>query len=276
MTCVPGVILESFTTFPRPASGERALYASDASFEWSASPQRWSYGFATFEKPGLHLFDRHGAGFLKVFPRVSASASAFDTLVERHGLTGRTAADSVWPEREQARRVPLGSKEVRRLRELWSRLVYPRGVAEAAELFGTTRAEVLRFAPRSLVRAVPRLGVAALLKQMSARGLGAHLVVRTPEAEHGHTGPLPAPRVTPTGLDVLDDSVHLHVATDAIAEAVVVAAPSAPPTLELLDGHGNGLLALSCAGDEADVSEWRKTLHAAIPDLRFGGLRAWP
>lgn len=241
---------EKIGIYDRIVHGRTTAMVLGEAIDLRIFPQAWTFGFAVEKRDGdairrsLQFFDAQGEAVHKVHLRPASNLYAYQSLVE--SLVAADQARHLAIESPEAAAVasPDAGASVEDLRDRWRRLT------DTHQFFGMLKS--LRLSRRQAVRMVGsdyawRLGtdaVAAMMERATRTPLPIMCFVGNRGCIQIHSGPVA--RIQPMGpwLNVMDETFHLHLRTDRIAEVWGVRKPTK-------DGHVTSLEAYDAEGELA-------------------------
>ncbi|HVV95150.1 MAG TPA: ChuX/HutX family heme-like substrate-binding protein [Hyphomicrobiales bacterium] len=232
----------------RLGEGEGAFAMLGSEINLRVFPPLWAHGFAV-EKPGkdgprrsLQFFDAAGEAVHKVHLRPASDLGAYDALIGRLGSGDQSPGieTRVVPTRETG---DLAMAQARRdeLRQRWQEMTDIHQYHGLLVDFALTRHQAVRIAGDDLAWPLAPAGVAEMMGQAVAAALPIMCFVGSRGCIQIHAGPIAGTKEMGPWLNVLDETFHLHLRTDQIAETWAVRKPVA-------EGHVTSIEAYDAAG----------------------------
>ena len=269
---------EKIGIYDKVVTGEHAALALGENIDLRIFPKIWKHGFAVEKRDGdeirrsLQFFDAAGDAVHKVHLRPSSNLSAYQALVARLQTADQSSAIAVEPPPADIdAEVADTPTDAAALREGWSKLT------DVHQFFGMLRK--LKLGRRQAVRMVGgeyasqlEAGVASL---MFEQAVAAEMPIMCFVGNRGciqiHSGPVR--NVKPLGpwLNVMDETFHLHLRTDHIAETWLVRKPTKDGHVTSLEAYdANGRMIIQFFGQrhegEGERADWR-ALAESLPRL---------
>lgn len=267
---------ERIGTYEKVLAGERASAVIGPDIDLRVFPKVWAHGFAVEKRDGeavrrsLQFFDCAGQAVHKVHLREKSDLDAYRKLVDALACADQSQEVETRPfERKR-----FGADEAagaEELRERWS------AMTDVHQFFGMLNA--LKLGRRQAVGMVGedfawRLDGEAL-PAMLDHVVGEEIPIMCFVGNHGcvqiHSGPVR--NIKPMGpwINVLDETFHLHLRLDHIAELWVVRKPTRDghvTSLEAYDANEELIIQFFGQRDEGkrERDDWRKTAET-LPRL---------
>jgi putative hemin transport protein len=196
-------------------------------------PSKWKHGFAVEKvtedgetRRSMQFFDGAGEAVFKIHTRPATNLEAWNALVQQ--LTaeeqGQTVAVVAAEQEPEVSGTPAGVEE---LKTSWDQLTDTHQFFGMLKRLNLTRMQALNMIGESHAWPVPPEATAELLQGAVAQpDLPIMVFVGNPGCIQIHSGPIRS--ATPMGpwLNVLDETFHMHLRLDHIAQAWVVRKPT--------------------------------------------------
>ena len=261
---------EKIGIFENIKSGVQAAIVLGENIDLRIFPSRWEHGFAVSKTDGdqvrlsLQYFDKAGTAVHKVHLRPNSNVEAYHAMVAALRLEDQSQ-DFV--ETETSNIVDEAADVSRdELRDNWSRL------ADTHEFFGMLKR--LKIGRQAAIRTVGddyawKLDNTATAEMMHASvksGLPIMCFVANNGIVQIHAGPIF--NVQPMGpwINIMDETFHLHLRQDHIAETWAVRKPTKDghvTSLEAYDADGNMIIQFFGKRKEGtdERSDWREIIE---------------
>ncbi|RUT30390.1 hemin-degrading factor [Arsenicitalea aurantiaca] len=255
--------------------GQKASMVLGENIDLRIFPERWAFGFAV-ERPSetgelrrsLQFFDRFGDAVHKVHARPGTDLAAWHDLVGRlQNLEQDGTLDIETPSPE----VPSGPAADREeLRARWESLTDTHQFFPMLKALNLGRHEALNMVGADYAWPLDAGAVAGLFAGAVAEALPVMVFVGNRGCIQIHSGPIV--NVAPMGpwLNVMDETFHMHLRTDQIAEAWAVRKPTKDGHVTSVELYGaDRELILQMFGKRHEgVDErpdWRRLVEALPP-----------
>lgn len=226
------VVHEKIGPFEKGRASEHSAIVLGEQIDLRIFPSRWKHGFAVEKvsedgelRRSLQFFDGAGEAVFKIHARPATNLDAWQALVkqltadEQSQTVGVVAAE----EKAEASGTPASIEE---LKESWDKLTDTHQFFGMLKRLNLTRMQALNMIGERYAWPVPPEATAELLQGAVAQpDLSVMVFVGNPGCIQIHSGPIKS--ATPMGpwLNVLDETFHMHLRLDHIAQAWVVRKP---------------------------------------------------
>jgi putative hemin transport protein len=231
-------------------------------------PKVWAHGFAVEKRDGdeirrsLQFFDASGEAVHKVHLRPASSLYAYQKLVAELSSTDQSQSVIVEQVDDEASETPPGAEAFDDLRERWSKLT------DVHQFFGMLRA--LKLSRRQAVRMVgedyawqiDNDAVTAMFNHAAQGAIPIMCFVGNRGCIQIHSGPVQNVKAMGPWINILDETFHLHLRTDHIAEVWTVRKPTKDGHVTSLEAYGaDGKMIIQFFGKrhegEGERGDWR-------------------
>lgn len=269
---------EKIGVYDKPIVGKHASMLLGEQIDMRLFPNAWAHGFAVEKQDGddirrsLQFFDAAGEAIHKIHLRPASNLEAYQTLVAKLRLDDQSQSVQLTalpkPEEKTAE---LEELDATGLRDRWTQM------KDVHEFFGILRS--LKMTRHQAVQVIGQdyawqLDTAALTTMMhdaAQEQLPIMCFIGNRGCIQIHSGPIH--NVKPMGpwINILDETFHMHLRTDHIAELWAVRKPTK-------DGHVTSLEAYGAGGDmiiqffgkrhegSGERGDWRQLVEA-LPRL---------
>jgi putative hemin transport protein len=266
---------EKIGVYDKVVTGEHNALVLSQEIDLRIFPKVWTHGFWVEKRDGesvrhsLQFFDRSGEAVHKVHQRPASNLDAFRKLAESLGCSEqRQTVDVVPYELKTSGGEPA---DVDELRQRWS------AMTDVHQFFGMLRElklgrqQAVRMVGQDYAWPVENNAVAAMLNQAASGEVPIMCFVGNRGCIQIHQGPVKSIQPMGPWINIFDESFHLHLRTDHVAELWGVRKPTK-------DGHVTSLEAYDAQGEliiqffgyrsegEGERSDWR-LLAETLPRL---------
>ncbi|MCG7505748.1 hemin-degrading factor [Mesorhizobium retamae] len=268
---------EKIGVYDKVVTGEHTAMALGENIDLRIFPKVWAHGFAVEKRDGdeirrsLQFFDAAGDAVHKVHLRPASNLYAYQKLVDQLVSSNQEPTVALGTVSEDDAPGELTPQTVEDLRDRWSKLT------DVHQFFG-----MLRTLKLSRQQAVQMIGqdyawkldpsaVTTMFHGAAESGQPIMCFVGNRGCIQIHSGPVKS--ITPMGpwINVLDETFHLHLRTDHIAEAWAVRKPTKDGHVTSLEAYGaDGKMIIQFFGKrhegEVERADWR-SLAESLPRL---------
>lgn len=268
---------EKIGVYDKVVTGEHTAMALGENIDLRIFPKVWAHGFAVEKRDGdeirrsLQFFDAAGEAVHKVHLRPSSNLYAYQKLVDQLISPNQEPTVALGSVAEDDAPGELTPQTVDELRERWSKLT------DVHQFFG-----MLRTLKLSRQQAVQMIGkdyawkldpeaVTAMFNAAADSGQPIMCFVGNRGCIQIHSGPVKSIKPMGPWINVLDETFHLHLRTDHIAEAWAVRKPTKDGHVTSLEAYGaDGKMIIQFFGKrhegEVERADWR-SLAENLPRL---------
>jgi putative hemin transport protein len=260
---------EKIGIYDKVVTGDHNSMVLGENIDLRIFPKIWAHGFAVEKRDGdevrrsLQFFDASGEAVHKVHLRPASSLDAYQKLVA--GLSSADQSQSVATEPVEDRDAPESPPSTgafEDLRERWSKLT------DVHQFFGMLRA--LKLSRRQAVRMVGQDyawqidndAVTAMFSHAAQGAIPIMCFVGNRGCIQIHSGPVQNIKAMGPWINVLDETFHLHLRADHIAEAWAVRKPTKDGHVTSLEAYGaDGKMIIQFFGKrhegQGERDDWR-------------------
>jgi putative hemin transport protein len=266
---------EKIGPYEKVVFGPNASMVLGAEIDLRIFPGKWAFGFAV-EKAGeegqvrrsLQFFDGQGNAVHKVHARPATNLEAWAVLVTNLTSTDQSPELDIRPAVKPERGAPAPATE---LRERWSQMTDTHQFFGMLKDLNLDRLEALRMAGEDYAWALDKGAVPELFAAAAGSDLPIMVFVGNGGCIQIHAGPIHATKEMGPWLNVLDETFHLHLRLDQIAEVWAVRKPTKDGHVSSVEVYGeDGNLIIQFFGKRKEGvderSEWRGIVEA-LPQL---------
>lgn len=241
------VVHEKIGVYDKVVPGKHAAMVLGEQIDLRIFPKIWAHGFAVEKRDGddirrsLQFFDEAGSAVHKVHLRPSSNLHAYLKLVESlvaHNQAPSIEVRPVEPESPGGAPDRAGASE---LRERWSALTDTHQFFGMLKALKLSRREALQMAGPDFAWRIDGDALAALFRHAAADELPIMCFVGNRGCIQIHSGPIRDIRPMGPWLNVMDETFHLHLRLDHVAELWGVRKPTR-------DGHVTSIEAYDAEG----------------------------
>lgn len=240
---------EKIGVYDKPIIGKHASMMLGEQIDLRLFPNSWVHGFAVEKEDGdvirrsLQFFDAAGEAIHKIHLRPASNLEAYTALVAKLKLEDQTQSIEITnlPKPEQKKR-ELEELDTVSLRDRWTQM------KDVHEFFGIlnslemTRHQAVQVIGQDYAWQLDNDALTAMMHHAAQEELPIMCFVGNRGCIQIHSGPIQ--NVKPMGpwINVMDETFHMHLRADHIAELWAVRKPTK-------DGHVTSLEAYGAEGD---------------------------
>jgi putative hemin transport protein len=236
---------EKIGVYDKVVAGAQSAMVLGENIDLRIFPKSWAHGFAVEKRDGgeirrsLQFFDASGEAVHKVHLRPASSLYAYQKLVAELASADQSQSLSTGPvEEREDLETPPSAGAFEELKERWSKLT------DVHQFFGMLRA--LKLSRRQAVRMIgndyawqiDNDAVVAMLNHAAQDAIPIMCFVGNRGCIQIHSGPVL--NIKPMGpwINILDETFHMHLRTDHIAEAWAVRKPTKDGHVTSIEAYG--------------------------------------
>ncbi len=261
---------EKIGVYEKVIAGDHTALVLGTQIDLRIFPRTWAHGFAVEKRDGdavrrsLQFFDASGEAVHKVHLREGSHLPAYEALVASltSGDQGRTLEARALEPAEPVDAHGETGPDVAALRDRWSRMT------DVHQFFGMLKE--LKLSRRSAVRLVGddrawRLdgqAVSAMMHHVAEQAIPVMCFVGNRGCIQIHSGPIASVKPMGPWINVMDETFHLHLRMDRIAEVWAVRKPTQDghvTSVEVFDAAGGMIIQFFGERHEGETerSDWR-------------------
>lgn len=266
---------EKIGVYDKVGTGESTAIVLGEQINLRIFPRRWVHAFAVEKRDGedvrrsLQFFDAAGDAVHKVHLRPASDVAAYEKLVasllspdQKPGVVVKEV-----PAHEEGRAsVPASAIE---LRKRWQAMTSVHQIYGLLNELNLGRLGAFRALGEDIAWPLATGSIEALFEQAVAGAVPIMVFVGSRGCVQIHAGPVA--NIKPMGpwLNVMDETFHLHLRLDHIAQVWAVRKPTEKghvTSVEAFDAQGNGIIQFfgSRHEGEDEIRSWR-TLAESLP-----------
>ncbi|WP_394892472.1 hemin-degrading factor [Mesorhizobium sp. AaZ16] len=260
---------EKIGIYDKVVTGDQNAMVLGENIDLRIFPKIWAHGFAVEKRDGdeirrsLQFFDASGEAVHKVHLRPASSLDAYQKLVAALSSTDQSESVAAEPvEDREGPESPPSAGAFDDLRERWSKLT------DVHQFFGMLRS--LKLSRRQAVRMVGQDyawqidndAVTAMFSHAAQGAIPIMCFVGNRGCIQIHSGPVQNIKAVGPWINVLDETFHLHLRADHIAEAWAVRKPTKDGHVTSLEAYGaDGKMIIQFFGKrhegQGERDDWR-------------------
>jgi len=260
---------EKIGVYDKISAGEHNALVLGRDIDLRIFPKAWAHGFAVEKRTGddlrhsLQFFDRAGHAVHKIHLRNASNLYAFHKLVDELRSADQGLHVDIAPACEPAPPSPDGaSVDVDDLRERWGALTDVHQFSGMLRALKIGRLQAMRMVGPDYAWRVDEDAVAALMHHAAAERLPIMCFVGNHGCLQIHTGRISSVKPMGPWLNVLDETFHLHLRLDHIAEVWGVRKPTRDgfvTSIEAYDAQGRMIIQFFGERHEGEMErdDWR-------------------
>jgi putative hemin transport protein len=232
-------------------------------------PKAWIHGFAVEKRDGgeirrsLQFFDAAGEAVHKVHLRPSSNLYAFQNLVDSLADADQSeTAMIVEPRAVASGPQPRGAPDRADLRNRWSSMTDVHQFFGLLRSLNLSRNEAVRMVGDDYAWLLDGGALAAMFQHVSDAETPIMCFVGNAGCIQIHKGPIKSIKTMGPWINVLDETFHLHLRLDRVAELWAVRKPTAEGRITSIEAYGqDGELIIQFFGvrkeGEEERGDWR-------------------
>lgn len=254
-------------------AGKHAAMMLGAQIDMRMFPRHWAYGFAVENDTGetvkrsFQFFDAHGEALHKIHLRADSNVEAWKKLAFELALPDETAPLSITPSRvesfENDTDVPLEELKTR-----WSAMTDTHQFPGMLNKLKLSRHKAVSSIGPDYAWKLERSAIEPLLKGAADIALPIMCFVGNRGCIQIHSGPVEKIATMGPWLNVMDETFHLHLRQDRVAEVWAVRKPvdnGHVTSVEAFDG--NGELVIQFFGKRIEGQDERGAWRSLVENL---------
>lgn len=240
---------EKIGVYDKPIVGKHASMMLGEQIDLRLFPNSWTHAFAVEKEDGdairrsLQFFDAAGEAIHKIHLRPSSNLEAYAALVAKLTLEDQSQSieTTELPKPEQKKR-ELEELDTSSLRDRWTQM------KDVHEFFGIlnslemTRHQAVQVIGQDYAWQLDNDALTAMLHHAAQEELPIMCFIGNRGCIQIHSGPIETIKPMGPWINILDETFHMHLRTDHIAELWAVRKPTK-------DGHVTSLEAYGADGD---------------------------
>jgi putative hemin transport protein len=238
---------EKIGVYDKPVVGKHASMMLGEQIDLRLFPGSWAHGFAVEKEDGdairrsLQFFDAAGEAIHKIHLRPASSLEAYSELVSKLKLEDQSQSIETveLPKPEQKKR-ELEELDTSGLRERWTRM------KDVHEFFGIlnslemTRHQAVQVIGQDYAWQIDAGSLTAMMHHSVQEQIPIMCFVGNRGCIQIHSGPIETVKPMGPWINILDETFHMHLRTDHIAELWAVRKPTKDGHVTSLEAYGTG------------------------------------
>jgi putative hemin transport protein len=206
-------------------------------------PKIWKHGFAVEKRDGdevrrsLQFFDQAGDAVHKVHLRPASNVDAYRRLVETLAAGDQGQAVKVSPFAEEQAGTPAEGAGGD-LRERWTGMTDVHQFHGILRALGLTRHQAVTSIGEDLAWQLDRDALAAMMRLAAADAMPIMCFVGSRGCIQIHSGPISSIKAMGPWVNVFDETFHLHLRFDHVAEVWAIRRPTKDGHVTSLEAYG--------------------------------------
>lgn len=268
---------EKIGVYDKVVTGEHTAMALGENIDLRIFPKVWAHGFAVEKRDGdeirrsLQFFDAAGEAVHKVHLRPASNLYAYQKLVDQLVSPNQEPTVALGTVAEDDVPGETTPQTVDDLRERWSKLTDTHQFFGMLRTLKLSRQQAVRMIGQDYAWKLDPSAVMAMFQGASASGQPIMCFVGNRGCIQIHSGPVKS--ISPMGpwINVFDETFHLHLRADHIAEAWTVRKPTKDGHVTSLEAYdADGKMIIQFFGKrhegEGERADWR-SLAESLPRL---------
>lgn len=268
---------ETIGTFGEVQASPHAAAVFGDNIDLRVFYEHWVHGFAVEKRDGdairrsLQFFDAGGEAVHKIHLRPASDVAAYEALVDRHLSADQSPVVRTETVVEEEGVTTDAFSRRDELRVRWSSMTDVHQFYGMLKDLGVSRHVAVRSVGEEYAWPVDREAIGTLLPQAAAAQTPIMCFVGSRGCAQIYTGPVSELKTMGPWLNVLDETFHLHLRTDHIAEVWALRRPIKEGHLTTIDAYdAQGRLIIQFFGKrhegEDERQDWR-SLAESLPRL---------
>ncbi|ATU95733.1 hemin-degrading factor [Phyllobacterium zundukense] len=269
---------EKIGVYDKPVVGKHASMLLGEQIDMRIFPNSWAHGFAVEKHDGedvrrsLQFFDAAGEAIHKIHLRPASDLAAYETLVATLRLDdqSQTLELTSLPKSEE-KTLEIAELDASGLRDRWSQM------KDVHEFFGIlrslkmTRHQAVQVIGQDYAWQLDADALAAMMHHSAQEQIPIMCFVGNRGCIQIHSGPIQSVKAMGPWINILDETFHLHLRTDHIAEVWAVRKPTKDGHVTSLEAYGSeGEMIIQFFGKRhegaGERSDWRQLIES-LPRL---------
>lgn len=240
---------EKIGIYDKPIAGKHVTMMLGEQIDMRLFPGAWTHGFAVEKQDGdairrsLQFFDAAGEAIHKIHLRPASSLEAYNTLVAKLRLDDQSQSVELTPlPKPEEKKHEIEELNTSGLRDRWTKMKDVHEFFEILRSLEMTRHQAVQIIGQDFAWQLDAAALTTMLNQSAQDQIPIMCFVGNRGCIQIHSGPVQ--NVTPMGpwINILDETFHMHLRTDHIAEVWAVRKPTK-------DGHVTSLEAYGAEGE---------------------------
>ena len=235
---------EKIGVYDKVVTGEHNALVLGEQIDLRIFPTAWVHGFAVEKREGgevrrsLQFFDPAGEAVHKVHLRSASNLYAYQKLVDSLASEDQSQTVDVSPIADGEPESPPAVDIARDLRERWASMTDVHQFFGILKALKITRHQALSSVGENYAWPIDRDALVAMMRHAASDAIPIMCFVGSRGCIQIHSGPIK--NITPMGpwINVFDETFHLHLRFDHVAEVWVVRRPTKDGHVTSLEAYG--------------------------------------
>jgi putative hemin transport protein len=235
---------EKIGVYDKVVTGAHNAMVLGSEIDLRIFPKIWAHGFAVEKRDGdgirhsLQFFDAAGDAVHKVHLRPASSLYAYQKLVEALATSDQSQAVEVSPIADEEAEPRPADSAGRDLRERWTSMTDVHQFFGILKALSMTRHQAITSIGEDYAWQLDRDALAAMMRLAAADAVPIMCFVGSRGCIQIHSGPIRDIKTMGPWINVLDETFHLHLRFDHVAEVWAVRRPTKDGHVTSLEAYG--------------------------------------
>ncbi|MBB3236525.1 hemin-degrading factor [Phyllobacterium endophyticum] len=269
---------EKIGIYDKPIVGKHACMMLGEQIDMRLFPNSWAHGFAVEKQDGedirrsMQFFDAAGEAIHKIHLRPNSNVEAYHSLVAKLRLDDQSQSVELTPlAKPEEKTLELEKLDAAALRDRWTQMKDVHEFFGILRSFNMTRHQAVQVIGQDFAWQLDTGALITMMHDAAQAQLPIMCFVGNRGCIQIHSGPIQ--NVKPMGpwINILDETFHMHLRTDHIAELWAVRKPTKDGHVTSLEAYGGeGEMIIQFFGKRHEGSgerqDWRQLVEA-LPRL---------
>lgn len=269
---------EKIGVYDKPVVGKHASMLLGAQIDMRLFPTSWAHGFAVEKEDGdtvrrsLQFFDAAGEAVHKIHLRPASNLQAYNALVAKLRLDDQPQMLelALLPKPEE-KTLEIGELDASGLRDRWTQMKDVHEFFAILRSLKMTRHQAVQVIGQDYAWQLDANALAAMMHHCAQEHIPIMCFVGNRGCIQIHSGPVQSVKAMGPWINILDETFHLHLRTDHIAEVWAVRKPTKDGHVTSLEAYGSeGEMIIQFFGKRhegaGERSDWRQLIEG-LPRL---------
>jgi putative hemin transport protein len=235
---------EKIGVYDKVVTGTHNAMVLGAEIDLRIFPKVWAHGFAVEKRDGdgvrhsLQFFDAAGEAVHKVHLRPASNLYAYQKLVEALASSDQSQTLEVHPFADEEAEPRPADSAGRDLRERWTRMTDVHQFFGILKALSMTRHQAITAIGEDYAWQLDRDALAAMMRLAAADEVPIMCFVGSRGCIQIHSGPIQNVKTMGPWINVFDETFHLHLRFDHVAEVWAVRRPTKDGHVTSLEAYG--------------------------------------
>ncbi|TXR49655.1 hemin-degrading factor [Phyllobacterium endophyticum] len=269
---------EKIGIYDKPIVGKHASMMLGEQIDMRLFPNSWAHAFAVERQDGedirrsMQFFDAAGEAIHKIHLRPNSNIEAYRSLVAKLRLDDQSQSVELTPlPKPEEKTLELEKLDAAALRDRWTQMKDVHEFFGILRSFNMTRHQAVQVIGQDFAWQLDTSALTTMMHDAAQAQLPIMCFVGNRGCIQIHSGPIQ--NVKPMGpwINILDETFHMHLRTDHIAELWAVRKPTKDGHVTSLEAYGSeGEMIIQFFGKRHEGSgerqDWRQLVEA-LPRL---------